>query len=398
MSSDTMNNAAADGSGNAASGRATASAGVDGAPDAAATADAAGVAKVGGVADVARMGDKADAAEMARTQDQGSRVGTDSTDSTDSTVGAVGAIGTVGMVGLGLMGTACAQRLSQAGFPLHGFDVDAGRTAAFTGERRTPADSLASLARASDAIVLAVFDTTQVEQTIEGPGGILEATRGLARRPVVLCTSTCDPERIAALAARCREAGLPFVEVPVSGTSRSMAQGDAVGLVAGEPADIASATPVLDALCPHRHLLGAAGNGGRAKLAVNLVLGLHRGAMAEGLVFAERLGLDPSAFLKVLIGSAAYSRVMEVKGESMAARRFDPPQSRVDQSLKDFGLIATLAAGHGQPLPFTAVYTALLQDNVRAGEAALDNAVIIEAIARLAVTDGAADEQAAGAG
>jgi putative dehydrogenase len=297
--------------------------------------------------------------------------------------GAVDRTGVVGVVGLGLMGTACAQRLSQAGFALQGFDVDAGRTAAFAGEGRTPAASLASLARNSDAVVLAVFDTAQVEQAIEGPGGILEATRDQAHRPVVLCTSTCDPDRIATLAARCREAGLAFVEVPVSGTSRSMAQGDAVGLVAGEPADIDRAAQVLDALCPQRHQLGAAGNGGRAKLAVNLVLGLHRGAMAEGLVFAERLGLDPAAFLKVLIGSAAYSRVMEVKGEGMAARRFDPPQSRVDQSLKDFGLIGKLAAERGQPLPFAKVYTALLQDNVQAGEAALDNAVIIEAIARL---------------
>ena len=170
--------------------------------------------------------------------------------------------------------------------------------------------------------------------------------------------------------------------MPVSGTSGTLARGEAVGLVAGDEADIDAATPVLQALCPVRHALGAAGNGGRAKLAVNLVLGLHRGAMAEGLVFAEALGLEPERFLQVLIGSAAYSRVMEVKGPMMARRRFDPPQSRVDQSLKDFQLIAEQAGARGQALPFAQVYTALLQDCLARGDATRDNAVIIEAVAR----------------
>ncbi|MES2183615.1 MAG: NAD(P)-dependent oxidoreductase [Pseudomonadota bacterium] len=290
----------------------------------------------------------------------------------------------VGIAGLGLMGSACASRLHGAGFALQGFDVDAQRCAAFTGERRTPAASVAELARHNDVIVLAVFDTTQVEDAIEGTGGILAASAP-GRRPTVVCTSTCDPDRIAALALRCAVVGLPFVEMPVSGTSGSMAKGDAVGLTAGAPADIARIVAVLDALCPQRHFLGAAGNGGRAKLAVNLVLGLHRGAMAEGLVFAERLGLDPTAFLKVLVGSAAYSRVMEVKGPLMAERRFDPPQSRVDQSLKDFSLMAEQATAHGQALPFASVYTALMGDCVAQGEALLDNAIIIEAIRRRTV-------------
>ncbi len=291
---------------------------------------------------------------------------------------------TIGIAGLGLMGSACATRLHGAGFSLRGFDVDAARCAAFTGARRAPAASVAELARHCAVVVLPVFDTTQVEEAVEGPGGIL-ASSTPGRRPVVVCTSTCDPDRIAALAARCATAGLPFVELPVSGTSGSMAKGDAVGLVGGKPADIDHIMPVLDALCPQRHYLGAAGNGGRAKLAVNLVLGLHRGAMAEGLVFAERLGLDPSAFLNVLIGSAAYSRVMEVKGTLMAERRFDPPQSRVDQSLKDFGLMAQQATQHGQELPFASVYTRLLGDCVEHGEALLDNAIIIEAIRRRTV-------------
>lgn len=298
---------------------------------------------------------------------------------------------TVGIAGLGLMGSACATRLDAAGFMLRGYDVDAERRHAFRGPRRQPAESIATLATC-DVVVLAVFDTDQVEAVVEGPGGLLAAlhaspagrtaTRRAASGPIVVCTSTCDPDRIAALAARCAAAGLRFVEMPVSGTSGTVARGEAVGLVAGAEADITAATPVLRALCPVRHALGAAGNGGRAKLAVNLVLGLHRGAMAEGLVFAEALGLEPERFLQVLIGSAAYSRVMDVKGPMMATRRFEPPQSKVDQSLKDFHLIADQAKARGQALPFAQVYTTLLQDCLARGDATRDNAVIIEAVAR----------------
>jgi 3-hydroxyisobutyrate dehydrogenase-like beta-hydroxyacid dehydrogenase len=286
-----------------------------------------------------------------------------------------------GIVGLGLMGSACATRLADAGFELLGYDVDSARRAAFSGERRRPVAALAELA-ACDVVVLAVFDTAQVEAVIEGDAGLLGCVRPGAAAPVVICTSTCDPGRIAALAGRCEAAGLAFVEMPISGTSGSLALGDAVGLVGGPAVHVERAAPALRALCPRRFELGAAGNGGKAKLAVNLVLGLNRAAMAEGLVFAERLGLVPEAFLEVLAGSAAYSRVMDVKGPMMAARRFEPLQSRVDQSLKDFHLILEQAALQHQALPFAEVYADMMEDCMARGEAAADNAMIVEAIAR----------------
>ncbi len=307
-----------------------------------------------------------------------------------SAAAAAGTPLTVGIAGLGLMGTACATRLAGAGLALVGYDVDAGRREAFAGPGRSAARSLADLA-ACDVVVLAVFDTAQVEEVVEGEGGLLQAARAGGHRPVVLCTSTCDPDRLAALGQRCDAAGLAFAEMPVSGTSGTLARGEAVGLVAGHEADLSRAAPVLEALCPSRHVLGAVGNGSRAKLAVNLVLGLNRSALAEGLVFAGQLGLDPERFLDVLIGSAAYSRVMQVKGTMMATRTFEPLQGKVDQSLKDFRLILAQAAARGQALPFASVYAGLLDDCVNRGEAGRDNAFIVEAIARCRTTpiDGA---------
>ena len=90
-----------------------------------------------------------------------------------------------------------------------------------------------------------------------------------------------------------------FLEVPVSGTSEQVRQGDGVGLIGGDADTAADVAPVLAALFPQRHHIGKIGDGGRAKLAINLILGLNRLALAEGLVFAERLGLDPAAFLKL---------------------------------------------------------------------------------------------------
>jgi 3-hydroxyisobutyrate dehydrogenase-like beta-hydroxyacid dehydrogenase len=280
------------------------------------------------------------------------------------------------------MGTAVCARLLKAGFEVPVFDVDPAKSAAVAALGARAAPSIAEVVRQCQAVVLAVFNTDQVEQVIEGDGGILAGAEAAGCAPIVICTSTCDPDRLAALADRNAGRGLRLLEVPVSGTSRQVASGDGVGLVGGDRATMEAAAPVLDAICPVRHYLGAVGNGSRAKLAVNLILGLNRAAIAEGLVFAERLGLERTAFLAVARESAAFSSVMDTKGKLMASRSFLDPQSRVDQSLKDFHLMIDQARSAGQELPFAQVYARLLEACVESGQGAWDNAVIVEAIAR----------------
>ena len=114
----------------------------------------------------------------------------------------------------------------------------------------------------------------------------------------MLCASTCDPDRIAALAERVTPRGLRLLETPISGSSGQVARGEGVGLLGGDPQIVAEVEPLLRALFPTYFHIGKVGDGGRAKLAVNLILGLNRLALAEGLTFAERLGLDPAAFLR----------------------------------------------------------------------------------------------------
>ena len=287
----------------------------------------------------------------------------------------------VGVIGTGLMGTACARRLLGAGYAVLGYDVDGARLQAFTRLGCRAAASVAAIARDCRKVVLCVFDTGQVEETIEGPGGVLASLPAGAPAIFVICTSTCDPDRIAALAARIPAHQVRFVEAPVSGTSDQTARGEALGLVAGDPAAAAEAKDVIDALCPRWHHLGAAGNGGRAKLAINLILGVTRAAVAEGLVFAERLGLDPAAFLAVARESAAWSQVMDVKGPKMVKGDWEP-HGKITQTLKDFLLMHEQAAAHGQKLPLAQTYVDLVQGCVAAGEGEWDNAAVMQEIRR----------------
>ena len=281
----------------------------------------------------------------------------------------------VGLIGVGLMGEVYAQRLIAAGLGVIGFDIDAERTKRLVqiGGR---AGSLADIARQCDPIVLAVFSTEQVEDVIEH--GLMPAAAG----KLVICTSTCDPDRIAALGTRL-DRDIRFLEVPVSGTSAQVHHGDGVGLIGGDAAVAQLAAPVLDALFPKRFHIGKIGDGGHAKLAINLILGLNRLALAEGLVFASRLGLDPAAFLEVARASAAASQVMDTKGPKMVASDF-APEGRVRQTLKDANLMLAQARAIWQELPLVEVHAAVLQACVGRGEGEKDNSIVIEEIRRRA--------------
>ncbi len=287
----------------------------------------------------------------------------------------------IGMIGVGLMGTVMSRRLIDAGFAVTGFDPRPAALDGLAAIGGMPVESLAELARRCDRAVISVFDTGQVEDVIEGPAGVLSVPGPERRLRVVINTATCEPDRIAALAERAVARGLHFVELPISGTSQQVAQGDGVGLVAGDARVAEASADIIAAICPRTYFMGAFGNGAKTKLAINLVLGLNRAALAEGLTFAGRLGLPLDAFIDAAKGSAAYSQIMDVKGPKMIARDFTP-HGKVGQSLKDFGLILEAAASRGQALPLATVYADLMQGCVAAGEAELDNCAIIEEIAR----------------
>lgn len=287
----------------------------------------------------------------------------------------------VAIIGLGLMGEVYAQRLLDAGIPVTGFDVDAARRARLAEIGGRPVDTIAGLAKPSRCVIVAVFSTAQVEDVVENH---LLPELGEGSGKIVLCMSTCDPDQVAALAARVIPRGIRYLDVPVSGTSDQVRRGDGVALIGGDRAVADEVATIFDALFVRRFHVGKIGDGGRAKLAVNLILGLNRLALAEGLVFAERLGLDPAAFLEVAKGSASYSQVMETKGPKMVRGDFSP-EGRVKQTLKDAHLMLDQAAAVGQTLSALQVHADVLEACAKAGEAELDNSAIIKEVRRRSV-------------
>jgi 3-hydroxyisobutyrate dehydrogenase-like beta-hydroxyacid dehydrogenase len=281
----------------------------------------------------------------------------------------------IGIAGLGLLGSALGARLLTNGFSPKGYDIDAAKTAAFakTGGIAATLDDVAHC----DVVLLAVFDTSQVEDVV-GNALIPSMTPGVSK--IALCASTCDPDRIAALAAKVAPQ-LALIETPVSGSSGQVRNGDGVGLIGGERDTIDGVADIIDALYPKWFYMGAVGNGGRAKLAINHMLGLNRLVLAEGLVFAQALGLDAKSFLDVARQSAAYSQVMDIKGPKMVSGDY-APQGFIHQSLKDFRLILEQAAARGQQMPLAALNAAVLEACVRHGEGERDNSAVIEEIKR----------------
>ena len=281
----------------------------------------------------------------------------------------------IGIAGLGLLGSALAHRLVAAGYSPKGYDIDAAKVAAFASAGGIAA-TLDEIAHC-DVVLLAVFDTGQVEDVVTN--AVLPALTSVPK--IVLCASTCDPDRVASLSEAVSARGLTLIETPVSGSSAQVRNGDGVGLLGGARDAIDGVADIIDALYPKWFYMGPVGNGGRAKLAINHMLGLNRLVLAEGLVFAQALGLDPAALLEVARQSAAYSQVMDIKGPKMVSGDYTP-QGFIHQSLKDFKLIIEQAGKRGQEMPLALLNAEVLAACVSRGESERDNAAVIEEIRR----------------
>lgn len=286
----------------------------------------------------------------------------------------------IGLIGVGLMGTTLARRLLAAGHGVVGYDVDPARREALRSLGGVAAASVGEVARRCPRSLIAVLTMAQVEEVVEGEDGLMAQGADGGDR-IAICTATCEPDRIEALAQRAGQRGLALIDAPVSGTSQQVLKGEGFGLIAGDEAAVAAAEDILSVIYPRRTYTGPAGSATKTKLAINHILGLNRVALAEGLVFAERLGLEPRRFLEVARQSAAYSQIMDVKGGKMVEGDF-APVSKVTQHLKDVRIMLAEAQRRGQQLPLLSVLRELLEACERHGEGERDNAITIEEIRR----------------
>jgi 3-hydroxyisobutyrate dehydrogenase-like beta-hydroxyacid dehydrogenase len=280
---------------------------------------------------------------------------------------------TVGLVGLGLVGRALAARLALAGLQVLGYDRDAQAMHAYKASGGVCAESLAAMGHEVNAVVLAVYDTAGVVEVLEGAAGLLQPGH---RVNLVVDCSTGSPKELTSLHVRLQARGVDLVEAPLSGSSEQIAAGEAAALVGATEDAWARAQPLLSALATRCLHAGPPGMGVRAKLATNLVLGLNRAVLAEGLAFAQALGIEPARFLEMVLATPAASEAARVKGPLMVERDFRP-RSRVRQHLKDVELMLDAAADQGLPLPLSKLHAQLLREAVADGDGDLDNAAIV---------------------
>ena len=284
----------------------------------------------------------------------------------------------IGLIGIGLVGTALAENLISAGFEVAGYDIDPARCANLAELGGTPAANAGQAAAGRGRVVLSLMNSEIVRQVLEGPAGVLQAD---SPPRFVIDTTTGDPQMAEEFARKLSQRGIFFLDATISGSSEQIRAREGVFMVGGDDKAFRACGDVFEALAKKFFFVGPAGTGCKAKLAVNLVLGLNRLALAEGLVFAERLGLDLESFFPLLTESAAYSRIMDSKGKKMLRGDF-APQARLAQHRKDVGLILEYARRLGQQLPLSAAHAEVLDAAIAAGEGELDNSAVIREIRR----------------
>lgn len=286
---------------------------------------------------------------------------------------------TVGVIGLGLVGTALIENLLAKGFEVVGFDIVAHKRDRLEQLGGKAVFNPQEVARQTTRIILSLWNTDVVREVIEGAGGVLQS----ANRPqYIIDTTTGDPEQTQALAQRLVEQNIDFLDATISGSSQQIRKRKGVFMVGGDKAAFDACCDLFTALAEKYFYIGPSGSGSKAKLASNVILGLNRLVLAEGLVFAEKLGLDLHTFLPLLKATPAYSCAMDVKGQKMVENNFEP-QSKISQHHKDLEIILEYADKAEQDLPLTRLHKKILEDAIASGDGELDTSAVIKQIHRL---------------
>lgn len=281
-------------------------------------------------------------------------------------------MGKVGLIGLGLLGSAIAERLLKSGSQLVGFDVSETQREAFQQRGGEVAASSAAVAARCDTLLLSLPDSRVVREVIDS---VADSLRSGMR---IIDTSTGDPEQAVSLSESLQRRDVEYLDATILGSSVQTREGQAIVMVGASDAAFAASRELLAIFAREVFHVGPPGSGSRMKLVVNLVLGLNRAALAEGLTLAKQLKLNGSATLAILKSGAAYSAVMDTKGPKMLAGDFSP-QARLSQHLKDVRLILEAAARTGQSLPLSDAHRQLLEKAVAAGYGDMDNCAILKA-------------------
>jgi 2-hydroxy-3-oxopropionate reductase len=285
----------------------------------------------------------------------------------------------IGFIGLGIMGAPMAGHLIAAGHELfvntHGVPpkaiTDAGAKVCTTGT---------AVAKNADIIIIMVPDTPDVEKVLFGKDGVAS---GLAKGKIVVDMSSISPIATKDFAARVNETGAEYLDAPVSGGEVGAKAASLTIMVGGPEAAFERVKPLFEKMGKNITLVGGNGDGQTTKVANQIIVALTIEAVGEALLFASKAGADPAKVRQALMGGFAASRILEVHGERMVKRTFNPG-FRIELHQKDLNLALASGRQMGISLPNTATAQELFNACVANGHGKLDHSALVKALELLA--------------
>lgn len=281
----------------------------------------------------------------------------------------------VGVIGLGLLGGAIAERLERKGFRTIGYDIDSTAQEKNRGVVSEIAQDCGVLLNRCRRCVLSLPDSRVVTQFFQ------TQSANLREGQILIDTTTGDPSMMRGFAESLSQRRIAYLEACVAGSSHQLRLGEAALLIGGSTELIESVQDVVSGLSEKQYFVGAVGDGAKLKLVHNLILGLNRVVLSEGMGLAEKMGLDLEMTLQVLRETPASSAVMSTKGDKLIRRDYDP-QAKLSQHLKDVHLILESAQSVNAYLPLSGIHCDLLQEAERLGFGDRDNIAIYELFRR----------------
>jgi len=285
----------------------------------------------------------------------------------------------IGFVGLGIMGRPMALNLAKGGHELFVY-----------GKRTVPEDvkaagatvcgTLKEVAQAAEIVILMVPDTPDVASALFDPDGV---AAGLSPGKIVVDMSSISPIETKVFAKRINEKGCDYLDAPVSGGEVGAKQATLTIMIGGPEAAFAKVKPLFELMGKNITLVGGNGDGQTTKVANQIIVALTIEAVGEALLFASKAGADPAKVRQALMGGFASSRILEVHGERMIKRTFDPG-FRIELHQKDLNLALQGARALALSLPNTATCQELFNAATAMGGAAWDHSGMVRVLERLA--------------
>ena len=285
----------------------------------------------------------------------------------------------VGFIGLGIMGSPMAANLLKGGHQVFLYSipsipqalVDVGGTACVSGK---------AVAEQADIIITMVPDTPHVDAALFGDNAVAS---GLSKGKIVVDMSSISPLATKDFARKINALGCEYLDAPVSGGEVGAKAASLTIMVGGSEATFATVKPLFELMGKNITLVGGNGDGQTTKVANQIIVALTIEAVGEALLYASKAGADPAKVRQALMGGFASSRILEVHGERMVKRTFDPG-FRIELHQKDLNLALSTGRQLGVALPNTATCQELFNSCAAHGDAAQDHSAMVRALERMA--------------